>query len=183
MKIRWKLWFEPWTVTASRCFRKTCWLITALPSSSSSSSSITGTNLSSFVCFFSSKAERASDASRPGPPADARLVWLHQLLQQTNLHLGSSECSAKITALMFYSCRTDQRDRQTPSRFILESDAEAEQEVIDLQGSHSKTSRVTWACWRFGLLLTSLISSATECNAHIHTVKLLQNILENLEFQ
>lgn len=141
---------------------QTCCLITALPSSSSSSS-VTGTNLSSFVCFFPGRQSERLTASRPEAPADTRLVWLHQLLRQTNLHLGSRECGVKITALMFYSCRTDQRDRKTPSRFILESDAEAEQEVIDLQGSLSKTSRVTWASWQFSLLLTrqlSLISTA-----------------------
>ncbi len=168
-------WFEPLavTVTLSRCSRRTCSLITALPSSSSSS--VTGTNLSGFVCSFS--LEKHLLVSCPEAPADARLVWLHQLLQQTNLHLGSRECSVTITALMFYSCRTDQRDRKTPSRFILESDVEAKQEVIDLQGSLSETSRVTLACRHFGLLLTrklSLISAK-------QTGTIFQNILENLE--
>lgn len=76
----------------------------------------------------------------------------------------------KITTLMFYSCRADQRDTKTASRFILQSDAEreAEQEVTDLQGSLSETSQVTRARRHFfGSLLTrqlSLISAATERN-------------------
>ena len=77
------IWTSAETATLSSCCRGTCCLITTQPSSSSSSS-LTGTNLSSFVCFFSSKAERAG----PEAPADARLVWLHQLLQRTDLHLG-----------------------------------------------------------------------------------------------
>lgn len=139
------------TVTLSRC----C-LITALPSSPSSVTS----HLSSGVCFFPRR-----QIELPGGPAHTGLVWLHQLLLQTNLHLGSRECSAKITALMFYSCPTDQRDTKTPSRFILQSDAQAEQEVIDLQGSLSNTQRVTRAHWQLGLFLTrqlSLISAAQD---------------------
>lgn len=41
---------------------------------------------------------------------------------------------------MFYSCRADQNDTKTPFSFFLESDAETEQEVIDLRGSLSNKS-------------------------------------------
>lgn len=42
---------------------------------------------------------------------------------------------------MFYSCRADQNDTKTPFSFFLESDAETEQEVIDLRGSRVAVCR------------------------------------------
>ena len=64
---------------------------------------------------------------------DAPLVWFHQLLLQANLHLR--RVRREDNGLMFYSCWTDSNDTKTPSSFILESDREGKQEVIDLKGS------------------------------------------------
>ena len=147
---RWKMSFCDLNfsvpATLSSCCRGTCCLITTQPSSSSSSS-LTGTNLSSFVCVFFFLEGRAS---RPGGPGRRSARLASSAVAAAWSPPGPQrERREEITALMFYSCPADHRDRQTASRFILESDAEAEQEVIDLQGSFSKTSRVSSVCyWR-----------------------------------
>ncbi|CAB1421560.1 unnamed protein product [Pleuronectes platessa] len=119
-----------------------------LPSSSSSSPPpflllLLPSSLLLLLLLPSSSPPPPPPPSLPPPPPPPLLPSSSSssssLLLQTDLHLEAA-------AWMFYSSGADHSDTETLSRFILESDAEAEQEVIDLQGRGSNTGRDTRPC-------------------------------------